>query len=139
MDFDSVREHINGEIKTEFAAGHPTVPIAFENHPFKQPVNGPWIYVSMMPGESKPANLGGSNYFHCGVITVQCMVPADTGTKLLNDMGQTLFDILGDKNWSLPDGGYLTTYGVLRRNRGNINGFYTLNVMAEFRHQSQRG
>lgn len=136
MEFDAVREQFATLMKTTFASKQPSVLLAFENQPFKQPKNQSWVYITVYPGRSRRAGIGTNvPHFHLGVVNCMVMVPQDTGTKKSNDIATSLFETFADKNFSLSDGSYLTTYGIARTNRGVVNGYHTINVMCEFRQQ----
>lgn len=133
--FDDVREKVYQIFASEFAAEHPTVLQRFENQKFEQPNNVPWIYVSVLPGDSIRADIGTNqkNFYHYGAIQVQLMVPESTGTKQLHEMAWTAFRVLADRDWPLPEG-KMTTYNCQRRTRGIIGGAYVMNVITEYRH-----
>lgn len=137
MSFDAVRQELFETFRSEFSGAHSGVLIAFENTKYTQPKGAPWVYVALVPGDSHRKEVSSSKLFaHCGVVNVACMVPEDHGTKQLQEMSETAFRILCDRNWVLPgDSGRLTTYGMKRRNRGLINGFFTFNVLCEYRHE----
>lgn len=140
MSFDAVRAAFFDTLKNELAGKIPGVLIHFENQKFDQP-EGPWVSVSLVLGDSKRAEIASSRLFHHhGGVVVNCMVPQDTGTKRLHDITQAVFEVLADRNWSLPgEAGRLTTYCCKRRNRGLINGFQTYNIQTEFRHDARHG
>lgn len=136
MSFDAVRQALFATFTTEFSGEHPGVLIAYENTKYTQPKGASWVYVALVPGDSHRKEVSSSKLFcHSGVVNVACMVPEDRGTKQLHEMSDTAFRILCDRNWTLPgDAGRLTTYGMKRRNRGLINGFFTFNVLCEYSH-----
>jgi hypothetical protein len=138
MSFDAVREALFGTFRSEFAFAHPGVLVAFENTKYSQPRNAPWVFVALVPGDSHRKEVSSNKLFcHYGVVNVACMVPEDTGTKSLQEMSETAFRILADRNFVLPgDAGRLTTYGMKRRNRGLISGYQTFNVLCEYRHEA---
>lgn len=138
MNLDAVRQQLETTLRASFSARHPGVLLAFENTKYKQPKGAPWAHVAVVPGDIHRKEVSSSKLFcEYGVINVACMVPEDQGTKLLQQMTETVFGCLFDRSWSLGSEGTLTTYGTKRRNRGLINGFYTFNVMCEYRHESQ--
>lgn len=138
MSFDSVREAVVTTFISEMAAAQPGIAIATENNKFDQP-QGPWVSIAIVPGDSRRAEISSARrFFHYGVINVHCMVPQDQGTKRLNELTQSVFNILADRNWVLNSGGSLTTYCCKKKNRGLINGFLTYNLMAEFRQDERQ-
>lgn len=138
MSFDAVRQQLFSTLRSDFAGAHPGILMAFENTKYEQPRAAPWVYVALVPGDVHRKEIAATKlYCDYGVVNVACMVPEDQGTKLLQEMTETVFRSLFDRNWSLPgSAGRLTTYGLKRRNRGLINGFYTFNVLCEYRHEA---
>ena len=130
---DAVRAKVNALIKTAFAASHPGVPVAFENHKFAQPKGAPWVHVAYQPGASVRKDLGASAIWrHMGVVIINVMVPEDTGTAGLMDMCDTAFYAIADQNHALGADGYLKLTRAERRNRGLVNGWYVWNVQVEY-------
>lgn len=138
MSFEAVQKTLNETLLSEFAAKHAGVLMAFENTKYKQPVGAPWVHVALVPGDIHRREVSSSKSFcDYGVVNIACMVPEDKGTKGLHQMSDTLFRILFDRTWSLGSEGVLTTYGVKRRNRGLINGFFTYNVLCEYKYEGK--
>jgi hypothetical protein len=138
MSFDAVREKIFDTFQSEFSAAQSGVEIAYQNRKFTQPAGLPWVYIAIVPGDSERKEISSSKLFcHYGVINVTVMVPEDSGTKKLTEMADATFTILADRNWALPGGARVTTYGIKTVDRGVVNGLYARNVMVEFRHEAQ--
>lgn len=138
MSFEAVQQLLHETLQSEFAAQHPDVPMMFENAKYKQPKGAAWVYVALVPGDIHRKEISQSGlYCDYGVVNIACMVPEDKGTKDLQKMTDTIFHILFDRNWNLGSNGRLTTYGVKRRNRGLVNGFYTWNVLSEYRYEDR--
>jgi len=135
MSLDQARQAITDAFQTEFATAYPGVPIAFENVRFKQPTNAAWVHFAMIPGDAVRRDISTGKYRHYGVINVTILVPQDTGTKESTELTDKVFSIVADRQWSTATGS-LKTYGAQRRTRGVINGWYTRNVMLEFRYDS---
>jgi len=137
MNFDGAREQIETTIKTEFGTAFPTYKVQYENVRFEQPKGTPWIDVRIIEGDYVRQNLGTSKkYRGYGVINVTCLVPEDSGTKIINQITDAVFNILADRDWSVS-GDSLTTYGGKKVTRGVINGFYAKNVVVEFRFDTE--
>lgn len=133
MSFEIMRSEMSSLFSAAFAAVHPTIPIAYDNIKFDQP-NGAWVFFAVIPGNSHRVNIGTTKCFrHEGVINVVCMVPEDQGTKLLNEMVETVFSSLADQNIALGASGSVSLHETEVRPRGVIEGFNTTNVMVEFR------
>lgn len=136
MSLEQARAAVAATFQSEFGAAYPTVPISFENVRFEQPVNKPWVYFSFILGDAVRQELSDAKrYRHLGVVNVTVMVPTDTGTKLSTEIVDKVFNILADRQWNTADGA-LTTYGAQKRTRGVINGWYTRNVMLEYRYDT---
>lgn len=136
MSIESARAAVSATFQTEFATAYPAVDIAWENVRFTQPENEPWIYFAFLMGDSVRQEIGSTkNYRHFGVINVTILVPQDAGTKLSTQLVDKVFNILADREWSTAEGA-LTTYGAQKRTRGVVNGWYTRNVMVEYRYDT---
>lgn len=137
MNFDGVREQLETTFKAEFGAVYPTVAVQYENVRFKQPVGAPWVDIRIIEGAYVRQNLGTSKkYRGFGVVNVTCLVPEETGTKVINGITDTVFNILADRNFGIV-GDSLTTFGGKKITRGVINGFYAKNVVVEFRFDTE--
>lgn len=132
MSFDVARQAVFQTFKTEFGLAFPTVKVHYENQPFDQPKGAAWVSLAFIPNLSRRADIGADmNFKHEGVINVNVMVPENTGTKDQHTMADKVFTILADREWGLAEG-RLITYGIQRRSRGLIGGFYTANIQCEF-------
>lgn len=136
MSLESARSAVSTTFQSEFGAAYPTTPISWENVRFTQPENKAWVHFAFVMGDSVRQEAGNTkNYRHFGVINVTILVPQDTGTKLSTEMVDKVFNILADRDWSTAEGA-LTTYGAQKISRGNVNGWYTRNVLLEYRYDT---
>lgn len=136
-NLDKPRELVFDVFKTEFAGKQPGVPVQYENQKFSQPRDRAWVAISIVPGMSWRNEISSrKGYYHYGVVNVTVLVPEDKGTKQMHDIAQSVFDILCDRDFPYPEG-TVTTYGLERRTRGLINGFYVMNVLADYRQSDQ--
>lgn len=130
MSGEAVRQRLFQLIKDEFDVSG--VEVFYEGHKKVEPKEAPWILVTLLEGRSERANIGSPSQFKgFGVINVQIMNPEDHGSKQLRVIGDRLFEILADRQLSI-DGGSVTLCHVEKRNRAVINGWNTMNVMAEW-------
>jgi hypothetical protein len=131
---DAIREQLESTIKAEFPAHQPGVPMAFANTRFDVPDGGPWIHAIVIPGMARRCSLGDNTEFEVpGVVNVTCMVPEHQGTKQARQLADSVSLVLLDRQIALPAGGHITTYEANFRDRGVINGWYTVNVLVSFR------
>lgn len=130
---DKLRETIETLIQAEFGAAMPTVAMVFENTRREHPKEAPWIYTTIVEGKSRRVNIGAARQFggH-GVVNVQIMVPENTGTKTLRRIGDAVFNILADRQLSMPGIGSITLCDVEKRGRPPVNGWLPMNVMATY-------
>lgn len=133
MNFDEIRKALMNAFKSQFEAANPTVPIKYENQKFEQPTGSEWVYATVIQGEGHRMEVSSSSVFRFeGVVNIALMAPEETGTKVLNDMAEDVFDIFADKQFSFTDG-TITTHRVEVLTRGTVEGWYIMNVMADFR------
>lgn len=129
---DIIREILETEIQTKFPARQPGVPMAFANTRYTTPTT-PWIYVTVIPNVDKRANLNSLEFEALGIVNVTCMVPENSGTKQVRQMAGAIKTIMLDRQIAIPAGGHITVYGSSARERGVINGWYTVNVILSYR------
>jgi hypothetical protein len=133
MDHDAIRAVIEAEIKLKFATAQPGVPMRFANTKFDNP-QGPWIYIAVIPNLDKRANIGGfAEFAAMGVVNVACMVLEGTGEGPVGRIADDVAMILADRQLPVPPIGHVTCCNIQRRTRGVVNGFYTVNILCEYR------
>lgn len=135
MSTDAVRQVFEAAMLAEFTPLHPTVPIAFLNDKFEQPVNrSPWIQVAVLGGVSQRVQLSSPlPKWQYGVLNITCMVAEGTGTKTARQIADSVVRVLEQKQRTVPAVGSVTTYSAEQKDRGGINGWYTINVLLDWR------
>lgn len=135
MSTDAIRQVLETRLQTEFPVYQPSVPVHFANTRFSSPEPpAPWIYVAIMPNFVKRAALASQTEFESyGVVNVTCMVPEMTGTKPVRLIADDVAKVLVDRQFAIPGGGHITTYGLQFRERGCVEGWYTVNVICQYR------
>lgn len=134
MSTEAVRNAIAASLVTSMSSRQPGLLLAFENTKFTQPKGTAWVYVSILPGDTKRADIGSTQRYHtCGVVNCQIFVPEDTGTQLLRQIGDSITASLIDRQIQIAGQGSCTFYGVERKNRGTMNGWYSHTVACEYR------
>lgn len=120
---------------SEFTPLHPTVPIAFLNDRFEQPRGSAWVQMAVIDGVSQRVELGRPYpRWQYGVINVTCMVPEGTGTALAKQLADSVLKVFADRQRPVAAiGGGVTTYGAEKKHRGVINGWFTVNVLVDWR------
>lgn len=134
MATDAVRIAVTDLIKTAVLATRPGTPIAHENQKFAQPKGEPWVHIAFNANESHRKDIGaGRTWRHMGIVIVNIMVPEDSGTKLLNELSNVVFNAVADRSIALPGAdGYLKLCYGEKRVRGVVNGWYVHNVQVEY-------
>lgn len=130
---DKLRESIETLIQDEFGTAMPSVEMVFENTRRDHPKQAPWIYVTIVEGKVFRANIGNASQFvACGVVNVQVMVPENTGTKTLRQIGDVVFNILADRQVALADLGSITFSEVDKRSRQPVNGWLPMSIQTTY-------
>lgn len=133
MSVDTIRSLLESEMQTRYPGLQPTVPVKFMNTRFDTPTV-PWVHVAVIPNVDKRANIGSQAEFASwGIVNVSCLVPENSGTANVRKLADSVVSVLADRQISIPGGGHITTYGVSYRDRGVINGWYTVNVIVTYR------
>lgn len=105
----------------------------FLNTKYVDPVV-PWIHVAVLPNIVRRANIGASQEFKAlGCVNVTCLVPANTGTAVVRQIADSVEIVLVDRTLAIPGGGAITLYDLSTIDRGVVNGWYTVNVKANYR------
>lgn len=134
MSTDAIRAVLEGEMQTRYPALQPAVPVKFINTRFTTPTV-PWVHVAVCPNLDKQANIGAAqqNYDSWGVVNVTCLVPEHSGTGNARQLADSVVSVLGGRTIAIPGGGQIVTYGVSYRDRGVVNGWFTVNVIVSYR------
>lgn len=135
MQHNLIRKVLETRFQSDFALQLPSVPVHFANTTFTTPQT-PWVYVNVIPNKDKKASLGkatSEDFWLYGIINAQCMVRAGTGTEGLRAITDAVSKMLENRRTVVPPAGHVTTCDVDYRERGDINGWYTANVMAEYK------
>src|ERR1700704_852042 len=126
---DDVRALLEAKLQTDLSISLPGTPVNFINTKFDTPT-GPWLQVAVLPNVTRRAVIGAGNEFKAlGCVNVTCMCPEDTGTVDARKLADAVTLCLADRTLSLPGGGVVTTYETTQRDRGVINGWYSVNVI----------
>lgn len=92
MSLETMRAFVETRVKSVIlASAFPSTTIRFDNVPFSQPKNAPYVAVHIMDGSSFQANLG--NRFterHPGVVQIDVVVPKDGGKHTQNLMAEAI-------------------------------------------------
>jgi hypothetical protein len=117
---------------TEFGR---TVPIGLENLEFVQPKNDPYMMCWFRFMKSKKASIGTTQSFirTQGFFMIDCIVPKDSGSKVLWQMADTLSAIFKEQNFSLVGGSNVTLYPPDTSGAGRSqDGGYMVTVLVPF-------
>ena len=93
---DEVRQFIIQKLNTSgFGSSFPDVPIQVPNQPFATPPDKTYINVSIIHGESEPAQITQTRQVdrHVGILQFDIVTPLDIGTKKQNDVADYLSKI----------------------------------------------
>lgn len=132
MDHDAVRASLEAQILNNFPAAQPGVTMTFANTRYTTPTT-PWIHVAVIPNLDRRANLGDFAQFKLmGVVNVACMVPENTGTGQVTRIADSVATLLVDRTISVPPVGSVKCCNASRRDRGVVNGWYTVNILVEY-------
>lgn len=107
MSVGTMRAKVQKLLKTGMTASFASVPIHFQNVPFKQP-EGAHIREVIMDGRSMQLELGsGFKTRHPGIYQIDVIVPEDTGTVALDAISKFVGKLFQAQSYVLTDGGYL--------------------------------
>lgn len=136
MSIESLRLAVTERFAALMATAHPTVPIIYDNQRFERPTSGVWIYFSINPGERTRSSLGPNPKFrNTGSIEIKCMGEADSGTKDIYEIIDTIVLGMSDANF-LSTTGFVSTYGVDIFNRGVVEGWLAIISKIEYKHDN---
>lgn len=127
MSYDTQRNAIQTRFKNLWQAAYPTIPIVFDNLRADKAPNG-FVALHILNGASVLRGMGAQQLFrYPGVISVDIFVPAEKGTKLLDQYADTIEGIFRAQSFS----GILCR-SVDRRDLGQQDNFYRVNVSFPF-------
>lgn len=136
MSMEAARAKFSDEFTTLWVADYPSVPVAYENRKFVQPVNAPWVRFSVVETHRRRQNVGSvtSRFVRVsGLIVVELYAPEDTGTKTLFQMADSATTLLEERIFPLSTGRHATTQAGDRQNQGKQpNGFYLVTVFVPY-------
>jgi len=91
--FEIIAKLIETRMQTGWnASSASTVPIRWENTPWKQPATMEWVALTVIPGDGRQESLGASKLERqLGIVTVQVFTPKNTGKR----RAMVLADIVG--------------------------------------------
>lgn len=131
-----VRDVLATQIYNQFVIEQPTTEIFFSNHPTPENSNEIHVIIEIMPEMNIRAELGSVNQplvAHMGVVNARVMVPQDTGTRDGMLVCDSLYAIMFDRQYPIPGGGHVTTYGCEMKTRGTVNGWFATSVQCNYR------
>jgi hypothetical protein len=136
MSHEAARAKFADEFTTLWDADYPTVPIAFENRKFKQPVNAPWVDFSVVETTRKRQSVGPTTKRFVrakGLIVILVYVPEDSGSSTLFTMMGKITTYLEERKFPLSTGISVTTLvGERHNDQKQANGFYRGTVMIPY-------
>jgi hypothetical protein len=130
---DTVRALLEAKLQTDLSISIPGTPVNFLNTRFTTPTV-PWVHVAVLPNITRRAAVTPANEFsELGCVNVTCMCPESTGSVDARKLADAVINCLADRTLSIPGGGMVTSYETTQRDRGVINGWYTVNVLVSYR------
>ena len=127
MSYDTQRNAIQTRFKTQWQASYPTIPIVYDNLRAEKAPDG-YVALSILNGASTLRGMGAQRLFrYPGVISVDVFIPAEKGTKLLDQYADTIEGIFRAVSFN----GILCR-SVDRRDLGKQDNFWRVNVSFPF-------
>ena len=131
MGFDSVHQVIRERVN----ANRGSVFVAYPNAEFTIPNSGPWIRVSIVPGETRAIEMGGTKTFRqVGVVVLQLFDNVGKGDGALLELADTLTPVLR----SVIDSGVTLRTPSLSRIGPTDGGWYQMNLTCPY-HADEQG
>jgi len=138
MTIENFRQSATFKFASDWGVAYPTIPVAYANRRFDQPTDGPWVNFMIVNGERFRSNIGLTKCFRSqGVLNIACMVPEESGSKLVGEMCDEVLNIFQDITMPVAGGGSASFYNAEIRTRGVLSGYYTMNVQLEFNYDEQ--
>ena len=138
MSLESCRVWVETTFKTAMTASHPTVPVKYENAPFRQPTTE-WVALHILEGSAFPTELGPTPCDrHVGIIQIDVLVPADHGTVVANTLAEFTGSVFRLIHVTLSDQAYLRTEVPSFKYWGIQNGFFRVTVRVKFKRDEPR-
>ena len=127
MTYDTQRNAIQTRFKNLWQAAYPSIPIVFDNLRAEKAPNG-YVALHILNGASALRGMGAQRLFrYPGVISVDIFVPAEKGTKLIDQYADTITGIFRAQSFN----------GILcrsddRRDLGKQDNYWRANISFSF-------
>lgn len=93
---EDFRKFIEGRFASEFGILYPAVPVEYDDVPFKQPENGPWVSFTFRENPAKQVSIGRKFVIRTtGFIQIDVMYPAETGRTKYRKIADAAAEIFG--------------------------------------------
>lgn len=134
MSLENFRSSVTQGFITRFSPKQPDVYLTFENIKMDLP-SGPWVHFEIIPNFRQRISLGNSPaYRYYGILNIMCAVKEDTGTKTVLEIADTVNECVSDQSYPVQGGTYARFFNTEYRHRGVINGYHTINLQIEYKH-----
>ena len=122
-------EALTREIESRFAANWSLTPVAYENVPFDNDQDGPWVRLTVINGAGTTVGLGATPLVRdTGLISMVVYVKENTGTQAAKALVDQLIPIYEHTRFS-----GILAYTATVAPAGNFNGWHQTNITIPFR------
>lgn len=119
--FDDERRAFEARLSANFT----TLPIKYENVPFKQPATA-WVAITVIPAGGERISIGTTvkRHRYVGNLQIDIFVPEDTGTSAARGYADTIDIIFRDQQFSAGVSGTITCRTPTYISGGVQDGYY---------------
>ncbi len=133
MDFENERSVLSAYFTSFWqgtviqAIANPVPAIQWNNQPFTQPENQPWVRFNLIPITSKAAAIGGILVRTDAIMAVQIFIPGTAGTSLAKKLADAMAEQFNFLALAVARG-YIHFTALSPEDYGHNDGFYQLNA-----------
>lgn len=129
MSFADERRAIEQRLQSNWGA---TTPIKYDNVAFTQPANSPWIALTIVNGDPRPASISTQFKRYPGIIQIDIYTPENSGTNTARAHADTLAGYFDHAQFSAGSSGTITCRVSGIRTLPKEGGFYRLALRVEY-------
>lgn len=137
MDFENERVVLSARFKAFWegavilALSNPVPAVEWNNQPFTQPQNLPWVRFNLIPVTTDGGSVGGNLVRSVGIMAIQIFIPGTTGSALARKLCDALATEFNFATIAVARG-YLHFKTCSPEDYGHNDGYYQFNANLPF-------
>lgn len=139
MSLESQRSYLETRLTNVAPLYTPTPALWFDNLAFEPNISGNHIVLTILDGDSRPADIGNKTVDrHVGIVQIDVLIPEDSGSAPAKKMADYFGNAFRKIDVILEDGARLVTKIPEYKNMGTKNSFYRYVISIPFKRDEKR-